>query len=434
MAKNVRTILGVACRDYLHERLLSACAVLGLVAALSPLLILYGVKYGLVQTLTERLLQDPRNLEITPVSSGKFTADYLARLQAHPDVIFVVPRTRSISATMTLRGASGDSRRELVASLEPSGPGDPLLARYAAAFSPMPSNLAAESIGITISATIAEKLGLAPNDRLWGRVERRYRGAAETARVSLHVAGILPLAAQQKDVIYAPLPLVQATEDYRDGRGVPELGEHNGWSGDPLPREERTYPGFRLHARSLEAVVALRAAFAAQNIEVYTRAEEIEQVTSLSRTLDLIFALICAATAAGFLASTASSVLAGIKRKERILGLLRLNGFTTVDQMDGTAHQKHTTGKYNPYPTPLASLPEGFYHGRTGIGLSVGLGSETCKVDDAGGHRGSGDVTENGITRGRRIVKGPRFGCHQQQQYRQKSGDFHLFCIKKIKG
>lgn len=333
MAKNVRTILGVACRDYLHERLLSACAVLGLVAALSPLLILYGVKYGLVQTLTERLLQDPRNLEITPVSSGKFTADYLARLQAHPDVIFVVPRTRSISATMTLRGASGDSRRELVASLEPSGPGDPLLARYAAAFSPMPSNLAAESIGITISATIAEKLGLAPNDRLWGRVERRYRGAAETARVSLHVAGILPLAAQQKDVIYAPLPLVQATEDYRDGRGVPELGEHNGWSGDPLPREERTYPGFRLHARSLEAVVALRAAFAAQNIEVYTRAEEIEQVTSLSRTLDLIFALICAATAAGFLASTASSVLAGIKRKERILGLLRLNGFTTGSLM-----------------------------------------------------------------------------------------------------
>lgn len=333
MAKNVRTILGIACRDYLHERLLSACAVLGLVAALSPLLILYGVKYGLVQTLTERLLQDPRNLEITPVSSGKFAADYLARLQAHPDVIFVVPRTRSISATMTLRGASGDSRRDLVASLEPSGPGDPLLARYAAAFSPMPPDPAAESIGITVSATIAEKLGLSPGDRLWGRVERRYRGVAETARVSLHVAGILPLAAQQKDVIYAPLPLVQATEDYRDGRGVPELGEHNGWSGDPLPREERTYPGFRLHARSLEAVVALRAAFAAQNIEVYTRAEEIEQVTSLSRTLDLIFALICAATAAGFLASTASSVLAGIKRKERILGLLRLNGFTTGSLM-----------------------------------------------------------------------------------------------------
>ena len=73
----------------------------------------------------------------------------------------------------------------------------------------------------------------------------------------------------------------------------------------------------------------LREAFAAQKLDVYTHAEEIEQITSLARALNLIFALICAATGAGFLASTASSVLAGIKRKERILGLLRLNGFTT---------------------------------------------------------------------------------------------------------
>ena len=75
--------------------------------------------------------------------------------------------------------------------------------------------------------------------------------------------------------------------------------------------------------------MSLRHAFAAQKLDVYTRAEEIEQVTALARALTMIFALICAATAIGFLASTASSVLASIKRKQRILGLLRLNGFTT---------------------------------------------------------------------------------------------------------
>lgn len=52
----------------------------------------------------------------------------------------------------------------------------------------------------------------------------------------------------------------------------------------------------------------LREAFAAQKLDVYTHAEEIEQVTALARALNLIFALICAATAIGFLASTASSV------------------------------------------------------------------------------------------------------------------------------
>ena len=48
-------ICHLSLRDYLHERLLSACAVLGLAAVLAPLLILFGVKFGVVETLTERL-------------------------------------------------------------------------------------------------------------------------------------------------------------------------------------------------------------------------------------------------------------------------------------------------------------------------------------------------------------------------------------------
>ncbi|MDR2695928.1 MAG: ABC transporter permease, partial [Deltaproteobacteria bacterium] len=60
----------MAVRDYLHESLLSACAALGLAAVLTPLLVLYGVKFGIVTTMTERMLNDPKNLEISPVSSG----------------------------------------------------------------------------------------------------------------------------------------------------------------------------------------------------------------------------------------------------------------------------------------------------------------------------------------------------------------------------
>ena len=87
----------LAAADYGHERLLSLCAVLTLAAVLTPLLILYGVKFGVVQTLTDRLQNDPRTLEISPVGSGHFTPDYLAQLRQHPSVAFVLPRTRSIS-------------------------------------------------------------------------------------------------------------------------------------------------------------------------------------------------------------------------------------------------------------------------------------------------------------------------------------------------
>lgn len=330
MAANTwTTMLRLACKDYWHEFLLSACAVLGLAAVLTPLLVLYGVKFGVVQTLTERLRNDPRNLEISPVISGRYTPEYLAKLAAHPDVAFVLPRTRSIAATMDLSAGNGDARSVLVASLEPTAEGDPLLLRFDAAVPTMPQSPDTEAIGVTLSASAAEKLHLKQGDTLNGKVERRFQGKVQTARVALRVAAVLPLAAQQKDVAYVPLPLMEATEDYRDGRAVPELGAQNGWTGEPRPQGERVYPGFRLYARSLDHVMPLREAFAAQKLDVYTHAEEIEQVTALARALNLIFALICAATGIGFLASTASNVLAGIKRKERILGLLRLHGFTT---------------------------------------------------------------------------------------------------------
>ncbi|MCB6541774.1 conserved membrane hypothetical protein [uncultured Desulfovibrio sp.] len=323
------TMLRLACKDYWHEFLLSACAVLGLAAVLTPLLVLYGVKFGVVQTLTERLRNDPRNLEISPVISGRYTPEYLAKLAAHPDVAFVLPRTRSIAATMDLSAGNGDARSVLVASLEPTAEGDPLLQRFGAAVPNMPQSPDTEAIGVTLSSSAAEKLHLKQGDTLNGKVERRFQGKVQTARVALRVAAVLPLAAQQKDVAYVPLALMEATEDYRDGRAVPELGAQNGWTGEPRPQGERLYPGFRLYARGLDHVMPLREAFAAQKLDVYTHAEEIEQVTALARALNLIFALICAATAIGFLASTASSVLAGIKRKERVLGLLRLHGFTT---------------------------------------------------------------------------------------------------------
>ena len=103
-----------------------------------------------------------------------------------------------------------------------------------------------------------------------------------------------------------------------------------GWTGAPPPDAPRAYAGFRLYARALEDVPRLRDAFRASQIEVYTHADEIEQVMTLSASLGLVFSLISVAAAVGFAASTASAALAGVKRKERILGLLRLAGFPTT--------------------------------------------------------------------------------------------------------
>lgn len=354
--------LGQACllglRDLARERLLSACAILGLAAILAPLLVLYGVKFGVVGTLNERLLNDPQTLEISPVSSGHYLSSYLQSLAEHPDVAFVIPRTRSIAATMELVRPDSD-KSGIHVSLEPTASGDPLLSRYLAhspagqagdakagdkqdgsggddggnsgdrsSGEPAPARDDAAAIPeIVLSATAAEKLGAGPGTRLKGRVERRYHEKVERAELELRVQSVLPLAAQQKPVAWLPLAILVATEDYRDGRAVPGLG----WPGEaPADSEDRVFPGFRLHAASLESVERLRQGFASLGIDVYTHAEEIAQVRLLSHALGTIFGLVVMAAAAGFLASTFSSALAAARRKARILGLLRLTGFTTL--------------------------------------------------------------------------------------------------------
>lgn len=309
----------LAVRDWLHEGLLSACAVLGLAAVLAPLLVLYGVKFGVVGTMTERMRSDPRNLEISPVSGGFFAPAFFEELRKQPDTVFVLPRTRSIAAVMRLAAGTGLERRVLNLPMEPAAPGDPLLSRW---LKTPPGD------GVVLSASAARKLDVREGDALTGLVERTGSGLIEAASIELRVAAVLPLDAQSRDLAFVPLPLLEATEDFRDGKAPPgRLTPPDVWEG------KREYAGFRLYARNLDGVARLRAFLNAKGIEVYTKVEEIEQIKNLDHSLTLIFSLIGAAAAAGFFASTASSTLAGVKRKERSLGLVRLLGFPTAGLM-----------------------------------------------------------------------------------------------------
>ena len=307
----------LALRDYLHEGLLSACAALSLAAVLTPLLVLYGVKFGAVDTLTERMRNDPRNLEISPVVAGRFPPAFFAEMREQPGVAFILPRTRSIAATIKLSAGQGLERRTLIVSLEPTAPGDPLLAHSL--------NLSEEN-GIIISEPAARKLGIKAGDTLEGHVERLRSGRTENSSTRLQITAVLPLEAQNRDILFVPLPLLEAAEDFRDGERPDLEPATNG-------AEERAYAGFRLYAHDLDQVAQLRALLNAKDIEVYTKAAEIEEIKNLDHSLTQIFSLIGAAAATGFFASTVSNALAGVKRKERSLGLIRLLGFPAAALM-----------------------------------------------------------------------------------------------------
>jgi putative ABC transport system permease protein len=345
----------MALSDYRHEALFSACSVFVLAAVLAPLMVLLGVRNGVISAMTDRLLRDPRTLEIIPVGSGKYSSEWFRGLSARPETAFVVPQTRSIAATISLINPNQPNLGQNVTQLIATAPGDPLLERYGlpeAGFVRDEKN--ADSLYpaplVIISASTARKLAVPVSPRelegsagywLEGRVERVVQGRREAAGVNLRVAAVLPPEAVGVDAVFVPLEALAAAEDYRDGKTVPlfralaapraekrrEAAPEKFEDYSASLYREREYASFRLYARSLDAVEPLWKWLTAREVEVYVKVEEIEAVKSLDHAFSVIFGLITGAALFGFAASTAGNALAGVRRKSRSLGLMRLLGF-----------------------------------------------------------------------------------------------------------
>jgi putative ABC transport system permease protein len=315
---DLRRALWLAAQDFIYEWRMSACLVLGLSAILTPLLILFGLKFGLIDTMTSRLLAEPRNREIKPVGSGAFGAAWFADMAGRPEVAFVIERTRSIAATMNLQGPDSPRGRFVTVELVPTGPGDPLLRDE--------TSLPEGPAQIVLSAAAARKLSATAGQVLNGSVARRAQGSRQVATATLQLVGVLPESSFARDGALVAKDLLVAVEDYRDGRAAPALG----WPGEDVPAGERTFASFRLYARSIFDVPPLRDLLAAQGLEVRTQAAEIETVQALDRSLGAIFWIIALTALAGFLLSLASSLWANVDRKRRELGVMRLVGFSTL--------------------------------------------------------------------------------------------------------
>lgn len=302
-------VASLAWQDYRNDAWLSACSVLALVAVIAPLLVLFGLKFGLVSSLTERLETDPATREIIPLGGGRFSRAFVEQLGQRGDVAFALPRTRQIAATAQVG--------TLTLEMLPTALGDPLLKGL-----PMPQGLEQ----IVLSHTAAEKLAARPGDWLETSFARQVAGRVEARRTRLQVLAVLPLEAFARDGLFAELSLLEAVEDYRDGRAVAALG----WDGDAVGvGEQRVYPAFRLYARNLTDVEPLRVYFAGQNLWVSTQALSIAQVQSLSRNLSIVFWIIAGLALAGAFAAIFAGALAAVARKRRELSVLRLLGFST---------------------------------------------------------------------------------------------------------
>ena len=307
-------VLRLALAEARHERRFLLLSAVGLAAVLAPLLVLLALKVGVVDVLLTRLLADPANREIKVALHGDYDGVFLAALAERPEVAFLVPQTRALSATALLAALDASPQRTADAELLPSAAGDPLL----------PAGLDLGTAGIALSADLAERLTRQSGDTLRLIVARQKNGREERVYVDLTVVAVVERGRLGGRNALVPAALLQDLEDYRDDVEVAARG----WRGSrepPVP-EARHYSRFRLYATSLESVAPLADHLARLGVETVTRAADIDSVTELNRSLSRIFAIVAGLGGLGYVAALAVSLWTDVERKRRTLALLRLLG------------------------------------------------------------------------------------------------------------
>lgn len=222
-------IFRLAVKDIVHDWLLSMCLVLAIASIITPLLILFGLKFGTIQTMRGRLIEDPKIREIRPMTTRSFSGEWLASLMAdNPLISFVVPLTRQISTTVKAANESAALTAQL--SLVPTAAGDPLL---------LENGVEVPAAGFCVlTEAAAQALGLAVGDQVHLSTKRILQGRSEIGTLTARVSGILEMRVSGLKTAYVPLSVVEAVEDYKDGRAVPAYG----WEGE-LPVAYPVYEG-----------------------------------------------------------------------------------------------------------------------------------------------------------------------------------------------
>lgn len=308
-------IFRLSFRDYAHEWQMSGCYVLSLASVLAPMMILFGLKFGIISTMISGLVENPHNREIRPIGSGRYMQAWLDNLAARRDVEFVIPKTRALAANIQLK--SDSATRILPTELIATAEGDPLMK----AISTFPSGYGQ----IILSHSAAKKLKVAVGDQVNGSLARQFRGKRERVHLPLKVIAIADKTVTGRQIAFVDLALLLASENFKDGRAVPALD----WDGDTESKEARSFPSFRLFARSIYDVEKLVGLLEKQGVRVKANSAEISTVQSIDANLSVIFWIIAFVGAIGFSFSLGASLWANVERKKRDLSVLQLVGFNS---------------------------------------------------------------------------------------------------------
>ena len=294
----------LALSDMRHDAGLFTGVALTVTAVLAPLLVLLGLKTGVIEHLLGGLRADPATREIVLRGHMPLPPEWFETMRRRPDVAFVAPRMRQLAQPVDV-GLAANPIRGTNADFVVSAPDDPVLGRTAAGI--------AEG-SVVLSQRLAQIGGFKVGDEITVWAIRRATTGNQRIDARAKVAGIAPPAATQNAVVYGPLAMAASLEAFQE--------RDSGQSQAPA----HIFPSFRLYARDITDVATLERDLLAQSMEVRTEVGRIGWTLSIDRNLTTLFAVLTGCGAAGVAVTLAVSLWGNVARKRRALSLLRLLG------------------------------------------------------------------------------------------------------------
>lgn len=307
----------LAWKDLKSEPILSLCLVLSIVAVLAPLIVIAGLRSGVLTSIRQTLLEDPHAREIVNISNRSFTDKTLKELAARKDVEFLAPRTRTLAASLFMEKQNDPgSGRHIM--LIPTEKGDPLLQNI--------TPFIHDNQEIILSASAADHLHLKKGDEVTAYLNRILKGEKQQIQFALKVVGIAPASITDQESAYVTLPLAIGIENYQDGiKNWPaQLKDLS------LPAQS-VYSGFRLYTHNINELPALDTYLRQSGIDIVSKAGDVEGLLSLDYRLSLLFICVASLGGGGLCISLGAGLWANTERKRKSLALLRFNGFSAVD-------------------------------------------------------------------------------------------------------